>query len=200
CRPLLRDVISSAERAAQLTSQMLAYAGKGGFFVTLVDIGQVITQTLELLRASIPERVELRAEVEPSAPPVKADPAQSLQIVTNLVINGAESIPEGSLGTVTITAAKHSIDRAYSDDGGEIAAGSYIRIQVRDTGSGMDDGVRARIFDPFFTTKFVGRGLGLAAVLGAVGSQKGVIRVDSEPGRGRSFTVLLPAASVEVHQ
>jgi CheY-like chemotaxis protein len=122
------------------------------------------------------------------------------QVMMNLVINAAEAIPEECQGTVYVRAYIQFLNEAAIDSGaGERppAAGTYVTIEVEDTGIGMDEATRARIFEPFFTTKFLGRGLGLAAVLGIIRAHKGTLRVDSTPGRGSRFQVLLAAESAE---
>jgi CheY-like chemotaxis protein len=118
----------------------------------------------------------------------------------NLILNGAEAIGEGNPGAVVIrTETRHldaeEIRREFPND--QLTPGSYAGIEVRDTGSGMDEATKNKIFDPFFTTKFQGRGLGLAAVSGIVRTQKGAIRVYSSPGRGSSFQVLFPAVAAK---
>jgi CheY-like chemotaxis protein len=113
----------------------------------------------------------------------------------NLIINGAEAMGEQN-GTVLVTTGLQQVDEYYlrsMHSGDEMAPGSYVAIQVQDTGSGMDNETIAKIFDPFFTTKFMGRGLGLAAALGIVRSHRGAIKVYSNPGKGSTFKVLFPA-------
>jgi CheY-like chemotaxis protein len=115
----------------------------------------------------------------------------------NVVINGAEAIGEGNLGSVEIkTGLRNLAARDIRDNfaAEALAPGSYVWLEIKDTGSGMDEATKARIFDPFFTTKFTGRGLGLAAVSGIVKANRGAIRVYSTPGRGTSFYILFPAA------
>lgn len=197
-RPMIQDVITSSERAARLTSQMLAYSGKGRFVVERVDISELIRETLPLIQASVPRTVQISVEDGKGCPPVEIDVAQMQQLVMNLVINGAEATPKGQSGSVTIAVSEVSVYNSNLAAAGvahELEAGRYVCIEVRDTGSGMDEATKARIFDPFFTTKFTGRGLGLAAVLGIVRGHKGLIQVDSAPGQGCMFRVLLPAAA-----
>jgi CheY-like chemotaxis protein len=136
-------------------------------------------------------------------PLIKADAGQMQQVMMNLVINAAEAIPEERQGTVWVRAYSQFLDETALDSGaGERppAAGNYVTIEVEDTGIGMDEATRARIFEPFFTTKFLGRGLGLAAVLGIIRAHKGALRVDSTPGRGSRFQVLLAAESGEQNE
>lgn len=194
-RPLAEDIVAASERAAQLTGQMLAYSGRGRFVVQKVDVSDLIRQTVPLIQVSIPRIVELRLDLGHSLPPVEIDVTQIEQLIMNLIINGAEAIPEARPGVVTISSFERLIGESDLETAGGLAAGSYVAIEVRDDGCGMDERTKSRIFDPFFTTKFTGRGLGLAAVLGIVRGHKGRIQVDTIPGRGSAFQVLLPAAA-----
>jgi signal transduction histidine kinase/CheY-like chemotaxis protein len=193
--PLLKDVVAATERAAHLTQQLLAYAGKGRFFIQAVNVSASVKEISQLVRSSIPKNVEMHLDLAEPLPLIEADAAQMQQIIMNLVINAAESIPEGQQGTVTVATRLEELDERYIRQElskGEIEPGSYITLEVRDDGSGMDEATVARIFDPFFTTKFTGRGLGLAAVLGIVRGHKGALRVSSTPGRGSAFKIWLP--------
>ena len=190
-------ILQSGQRAADLTRQLLAYAGKGSFVVQSVDLTGAVREVLGVLRESIPGRVQVEKNLESGLPPVEADPEQIQQIVMNLTLNAAEAIPESSTGTVTLRTRMEEVQR-----GGEpvddlsrtpITPGRYVCLEVRDTGMGMDEATRSRIFDPFFTTKFTGRGLGLAAVGGIVRAHRGAIQIASTPGQGTSFRILFPA-------
>lgn len=195
-RGMLEEALRACERAAELTRQLLAYAGKGRFVVRQVEVSQLISEISRLIHASVPKKIKVDLALAPALAPVEADPAQIRQMVMNLVTNAAEAIGDDP-GLITIsTRLKRVHDRAgrRNDIGDELAPGDYIMIQVRDTGCGMDEQVRPRIFDPFFTTKFVGRGLGLAAVAGIARVQHGGVQVVSEPGTGSTFRVLLPVA------
>jgi len=194
----VREVIAGAERAAYLTRQLLAYSGKGAFTVERIDVGRLIRDMEPLLRASVPETIALQLETPENLPEIEADAEQIRQALMNLVINAAEAIGEHNRGCVHIRTGQHDlgsdeIRRDFSRE--ELIPGSYVAIEVRDTGIGMDESIRSRIFDPFFTTKFLGRGLGLAAVWGIVRAGRGAIRVSSAPGKGSTFQVLLPAAA-----
>jgi two-component system cell cycle sensor histidine kinase/response regulator CckA len=191
---LLRDVLAASERAADLTRQLLAYAGKGRFVIQLVDLCKLVTEVSTLIRASISKKITLVIDVPDDCPLVEADRAQLQQLVMNLVINGGEAIGDEA-GTLTVRVrTEHFTERRVRPrtEGFPINTGDYVRIEVTDTGEGMDAGTRGRIFEPFFTTKFLGRGLGLSAALGIVRGHRGAIGVRSEPGRGTTFTVLLP--------
>ena len=190
-------ICKAAERAAELAQQMLAYSGRGTFSVEPVNLGQFVRQTALLIQASIPKNVTLEFQLAEDVPLIDADLSQLQQLVMNIVINGAEAIgPEG--GSVTIAAKSLAVDQLYCRSlalGETLKPGRYAALEITDTGCGMDKETLARIFDPFFTTKFVGRGLGLAAVLGIVRAHKGAIKIYSEPGNGTTFYVLLPAST-----
>ncbi len=196
-RNMLRDVIAASESAAHLTKQLLAYAGKGKFVLEPVDLSDLVRQIASLIQASIPKNVQLRLELQPRLPCVEADLSQLQQLVMNLVINGAEAVPEDRHGTVLVTTGVQEVDEAYISSTlitGEVEPGSYVTLEVHDTGSGIPADVLAKMFDPFFTTKFTGRGLGLAAVHGIVRGHRGAMRVYSTPGQGTTFKVLFPAS------
>ena len=195
-RGFLEEVMKAAERAADLTRQLLAYAGKGRFVMRTVNLSTLVRDISELIQASIPKVVQLKQYLASPLPGIDADPGQLQQIVMNLVINAAEAIgPEG--GTVTVRTGAINADDAYLSSlspGVSLASGEYVYLEVQDTGAGMDKPTVARIFDPFFTTKFAGRGLGLSAVQGIVQSHKGSLKVYSEPGKGTTFKVFFPAS------
>ncbi len=191
-----RQIVSASQRAADLTRQMLAYAGKGRFVVERIDLSQLVREIEPLIHTSVPRMVAIQLDLASGLPAIEADAAQIQQLVMNLIINGAEAIGEGQAGSVVVRTETRDlnaeeIQREFPSN--HLAPGKYVAIEVRDTGAGMDEETQARIFDPFFTTKFQGRGLGLAAVSGIVRSHKGALRVYSSPGRGTSFQVLLPA-------
>jgi PAS domain S-box-containing protein len=189
---LAQNVLIATEQASHLTRQMLHYSGKGRFLVEPIGLTKQIENIVLLFRSSIPKGVELRLELDANLPPINADAGQIQQLVTNLVLNGAEAI--GSFGVVTISATLQELTGSGHKNlaGNPVPPGTYARLEVRDTGHGIDEVTRARIFDPFFTTKFTGRGLGLAAVLGIVRGHKGGISVSSEPGKGTTFQVFFP--------
>ena len=191
---LLRDVLTASERAADLTRQLLAYAGKGRFVIQPVDCCKLVREVSSLIRASISKKITLVLDVPDDCILVDADRAQVQQLVMNLVINGGEAIGDRA-GTLTVRIrTEHLVERREEPrtEGFPIVSGDYIRVEVSDTGDGMDPETRNRIFEPFFTTKFLGRGLGLSAALGIVRGHRGAIGVRSEPGQGTTFTVLLP--------
>ncbi len=195
-REELGQIELAGQRAAELCRQMLSYAGRSRMEVEAVTINTLVQEMTQLLRVSLPKGVSIAFRLGENLPAVQADPTQIRQVVMNLVINAGEAIGERA-GTITLTSGTLEADREYlslahMDKDSE--PGSYLFLEVSDTGSGMSPETLARIFDPFFTTKFTGRGLGLASVLGIIRSHKGGLRVYSELGVGTSFKVLLPAA------
>jgi len=194
----LENLVGAAERAAELTRQMLAYSGRGKFVNWPISIGDEAREIATLVRASIPKHVRVQFDLEDGAPQVEGDKSQIQQLLMNLVINAAEAIgPEG--GTVRISTHCERLAKTTSGfyPAEDLPAGNYLVLEVHDDGHGMTEATRARIFDPFFTTKFTGRGLGLAAVLGIVRGHRGGITVDSAPGAGTTFRIYLPANEKE---
>jgi PAS domain S-box-containing protein len=193
-RALLSEVVSAGERAADLTRQMLAFAGKGQFVIEPVDLSNVIQEIGELLSATLPKPARLNMQLARHLPPVEADPRQMQQLIFNLVINAGEAIGERP-GMVTIETGVRDVPQGAGPEPpfGRTAPGRYVYAAVQDTGAGMDAATRARIFEPFFSTKFTGRGLGLAAAMGIARAHRGSIRVETEPGNGSRFEVFLPA-------
>jgi PAS domain S-box-containing protein len=191
-----KAICESAERAAKLAQQMLAYSGRGQFVIESLNLSESIRQRTALIESSVPKNVKLVFDLADDLPAIEADASQLQQLVLNLVANGAEAIGE-KRGRVTIATRTQVVDEAYRrtlllDE--HVEAGLYVVLEVSDTGSGMDEETQARIFDPFFTTKFVGRGLGLAAVQGIVRGHKGAIKVDSRAGEGTTLLVFLPVS------
>ena len=193
----LRSAMTASERAADLTRQLLAYAGKGKFVTDAVNLSSLVGEISQLIQTSIPKSVQLRLDLAKDVPNIEADSSQLQQLIMNLVINGAEAIGEGNTGIVLVTTGTQVVDEAYLmttlGPKDEVPEGVYVTLEVHDTGCGMDEETQARIFDPFFTTKFTGRGLGLAAARGIVLGHKGTLKVYSQAGRGSTFKVLLPA-------
>ena len=192
----LDAIVHAGEAAAGLTQRLLAYAGKGQVVTAMVDISGCARDINGLLRAAISKNVELRLALGQDLPAVESDRSLVEQIVTNLVINAAEAIGPETPGLVTVrTAAREIAARTIRSgvNGDFLRAGRFVVIEVQDTGCGMNQETEARIFDPFFTTKFIGRGLGLSAVAGAVKTLAGAIVIETAPGAGATFRVLLPA-------
>ena len=193
---LLDSIIKAGEQAAHLTRQMLAYSGRGKFFLEVLNLSALIPDMSGLVIPSIPKKIALRLDLARDLPAIEADRGQIQQVFMNLVLNAAEAIG-ATEGAITVTTAAQEVSESYVRLHPSLASllpGTYARLEVRDTGCGMEDATMAKIFEPFFSTKFMGRGLGLAAVAGIVRSHRGGIMVNSVPGEGSCFTVLFPVA------
>jgi signal transduction histidine kinase/CheY-like chemotaxis protein len=198
--PHIAIIRDTAFEARMLTKQLLGYAGKGKLLVEPLRVNGVVQSMAQLLRASVSK--DIRLELEPSAEPlaVHGDDTQLRQVLLNLVTNAAEAIGPG-VGTIVIRTGTQDLAENAPEQANFTAVlppGRYAYLEVEDTGHGIAPADRAKIFDPFFTTKFTGRGLGLAAVLGIVKGHDGAVMVDSSPGRGSRFRVLLPAIGAEL--
>ncbi len=188
-------VILSAERAADLTRQLLAYAGKGKFQIAALNLNRLIRDTIGLMQAVLPGAAALQLNLDEQLPLIEADRGQIQQVVMNLFINAVEALGEDG-GSIRITTRFQPITSVNTAQGyivGNLPAGLYVMLQVADSGMGMDHAVLSRIFDPFFSTKPQGHGLGLSATLGIIRTHQGGLQVQSQPGRGTEFTVLFPA-------
>jgi len=193
---LVEQIETAARRAADLCSQMLAYAGKGKLSSGSIDLSHVVRDTTSLLRVSVGKNCRLDLQLAESLPAVLGDVTQLRQIVMNLVINGADAIGERAAGQITVTTFARELDAAFLRTAllkPKLPPGLYVGLEVRDNGCGMAPETIARIFEPFFTTKFAGRGLGLSAVLGIVQSHHGALFVESAPNQGAAFRLFLPA-------
>jgi PAS domain S-box-containing protein len=193
----VEKIVPSIERAADLTRQLLAYAGLGSYFVRHEDMVQIIRDSASLARAALPQNADMALDLRADLPAIQADRNQVQQVLMNLVLNAGEAI-EGRQGAVTIAAGRQTVgqgEEASYVAGAAPAPGDYVYLQVSDTGTGMDAGTLARACEPFFSTRFTGRGLGLPAVLGIVRSHKGGLALRSQPGRGTAVTVLWPVAT-----
>lgn len=192
-RGALEQIATATKRASELARQMLAYAGRASLRREVLDIRGVLRDILPLVRASQPKRVEFVVDAMDQPLWVEADPAQISQVALNLLTNAAEAIGDAP-GRVRLHAALVATAPIEAHESESAHLGPWIRISVEDSGAGVSPEVQARMFDPFFTTKSAGRGLGLSAVRGIIGSTGGVLRLTSTPGQGARFDVYLPAA------
>jgi PAS domain S-box-containing protein len=183
---------STAQRAAGLTRQLLAFGRQQVLQNRVIDLGVVVRNLAPMLRRVIREDIELLIEGGGATCHVEADPVQLEQVVINLVVNARDAMP--AAGRITIEVAGIDLDAPMRGRRIGAAPGRYVSLRVADTGIGMEAATLARIFEPFFTTKDVGRGtgLGLATVYGVVTQSNGDIQVESTPGHGTTFTVYLP--------
>jgi PAS domain S-box-containing protein len=192
----LDRIRSASNYAVALTDQILTYAGRSSLDVAVIDLSKVVTEMLDLLRASISPKCHLELCPGVDLPPIEGDETQIRQVVMNLVTNACESLGETG-GTITLRTGHMHADASYLAETHGVAdpsEGDYAFIEVADTGPGIDAPNQSRVFEPFFSTKFSGRGLGLAAVHGIVNAHQGVIRLDSDPDRDTRFRVLLPSS------
>jgi PAS domain S-box-containing protein len=189
---MLQRIEAAVASGKRLTQQILGYARLGTYDVRPLDLNRLAAQTLETFGRTRKE-VTIETDLAAGLPPVEADEGQLTQVILNLCVNAAEAMPDGGRMTVATAAATHGQIRGaiYTP-----RPGRYVRLSVADSGCGMDAQTRQRVFEPFFTTKAMGRGtgLGLASVFGIVKAHRGYIEVESEPGRGSTFHVFLPAA------
>jgi two-component system cell cycle sensor histidine kinase/response regulator CckA len=196
-RAHLETAADAARSAADLTRQMLAYAGRGRFVMESIDLSALVVENLAMLRTVVPHTVSLITHLDPALPPIEADRGQMLQVVMNLITNAAEAIGDRD-GRVIVTTGVQDCDADYLRQGRveeTPSPGRYVYLEVADTGCGMDEAVLERIFEPFFSTKFTGRGLGMAAVLGIVRGHHGTILLSSRVGQGSTVRVLFPAVT-----
>ena len=192
-----REIQQAADRAASLTHQLLAFGRKQTLQPRILDINIIVRGLQTMLRRVVAENVELVISTATGLGHVKADPIQIEQVLLNLVVNARDAMPSG--GRLTISTERVNVSHDMERDETLVRSGPYIALCVRDTGTGMDAATRARIFEPFFTTKEVGKGtgLGLATVYGIIKQSNGHIEVESEPGAGSTFRVLLPQVDSE---
>jgi PAS domain S-box-containing protein len=192
--PVLRTVEQAAQRAADLTRQLLAYAGKGRLSVEPLCLSDLVMDVAQLVDMSIAPTAEVVFDLPPGTPRIEGDATQIRQVAMNLLTNASDAL-EGRPGRIRVRTGVFHADREYLESSfvpSHEPAGDYAFLEVADNGIGMDQQTLTRIFDPFFTTKFTGRGLGLAAALGIIRGHRGAIKVSSQPGKGTTIRVLFP--------
>jgi two-component system cell cycle sensor histidine kinase/response regulator CckA len=192
----LEQIEHAAERAADLTRQLLAFSRKQIMRPRAIDVGAIIGGLLSMLRRVLGERIEIRCDVPPGLPLILADQTSVEQVIMNLTLNARDAMPEG--GVISLGAGEAEVTTVSRALPLDAATGSYTYIEVADTGVGMDEATRARIIEPFFTTKPVnkGTGMGLATVYGITRQHNGWIDVQTTPGKGSTFRVYFPATDL----
>lgn len=188
----LKGIQENAERAANLTRQLLSFARKQVVEPQNVNLNELIVRSEKMIRPLLGEEIQLTINLAPDVGWVKADPNQLEQVVLNLVLNARDAMPQG--GHLTLQTANVSLEPQANGRGDEAPPGDYVMLLLKDTGSGMSEEVKAHLFEPFFTTKVRGKGtgLGLAICFGIIKQSEGYIRVESEVGRGATFRIYLP--------
>ncbi len=197
--PLLEEVEKGVTKAAELTKQLLDYAGQSRIRTREIALNSFLQDMAKLLQSFVPKGVNLHWNLVEDLPRVNADPDLLRQVVTSLATNAADSlkVQKGAIHirTRTVFVDNPALFSPYAHENAE--PGLFVVLEIADTGCGMSEEMLPRIFDPFFSTKFLGRGLGLAAVLGIVRQHRGLIKVHSQKDQGTTFQILLPCSSVE---
>jgi PAS domain S-box-containing protein len=193
----LLEIQKAAQRAAALTRQLLAFSRKQVLEPKVLDFNEVVANIEKMLRRLIGEDIQLITVLDERIPRVKVDPGQIEQVIVNLAVNARDAMPSG--GKLIIETGSEELDQNYVRTRPDARAGPHVMLAVSDTGQGMDAQTLSQIFEPFFTTKESGKGtgLGLATVHGIVRQSGGHVMVYSEPGRGTTFKIYLPAHSEE---
>jgi two-component system cell cycle sensor histidine kinase/response regulator CckA len=189
----LKQISSASERATNLTRQLMTFSRKQTMAPQVLDLGEVINNMAYLLRRVIGEAIAQQLNFSPNLPPIQADPGMMEQIIMNLTINARDAMKQG--GTLTIATKSVEIDEEYVRRNPEAQVGRCVCLSISDTGVGMDPQTLGKIFEPFFTTKESGTGLGLSTVYGIVKQHQGWIEASSEPGKGSTFKIFLPAVA-----
>jgi two-component system, cell cycle sensor histidine kinase and response regulator CckA len=196
----VRQILSAAQRSANLTRQLLAFARRQVASPIPLDLNQALQSMQKVLMRLIGEDITLRLHTQERLWAVKMDPSQLDQILANLTTNARDAIE--NVGTIVIGTENIVVDQAYAGAHAEAAPGEYVAISFSDTGKGMDEATKARLFEPFFTTKPKdrGTGLGLATIFGIVRQNNGFITVSSVVGQGTTFKLFLPRFHGEAEQ
>jgi CheY-like chemotaxis protein len=184
----------AADRGAELTARLLAFARKQPLQPTNTDANATVTEVAKLLRPTLGEHIDIEWKLEKNAWPALVDPAQLVTALLNLAVNARDAMPDG--GKLTLETGNAYLDETYAKAHNEVSAGPYVLFAVSDTGSGIPADIREKVFEPFFTTKGIGKGtgLGLSMVFGFVKQSGGHIKLYSETGQGTTFKIYLPRA------
>jgi signal transduction histidine kinase len=190
------EISRAADRAADLTQQLLAYSRQQILQQEAVDLNVLAQETFRMLERVIGENVEVHSAYDDQLQTIVVDRGQISQVILNLAINARDAMPRG--GTLLVQTRGVDLDPEYSLEHPGVTPGRYVMLEIADTGIGMDAETRERVFDPYFTTKETGTGLGLATVYGIVRQSGGHIWLYSEPGIGTTFKVYFPVADAAV--
>jgi PAS domain S-box-containing protein len=193
-RTAVTSALAAAERGAELTSRLLAFARRQPLAPTSFDLNERVESMHDMLQRTLGETIDLRCHLAPDLKPAHADPSQVESALLNLALNARDAMPDG--GRLTVETANARLDELSFAAGEEVASGDYVMLAVSDTGTGMSPEVLRRAVEPFFTTKEVGRGsgLGLSMIYGFARQSGGYLKLYSEPGRGTTVRLYLPTA------
>ncbi len=191
----LNTIIKSAKKAGSLSQQLLAFARGGKYNPQIINLNDIVIETISLNKRILPEGVQLIKEIEPELMSIKADCTQIGQVITNLCINSIEAI--NKKGKIIIKTQNITVDEKFIKSDASLQAGNYVYLSVEDNGIGMDKEILSKVFEPFFSTKFTGRGLGLSATYGIIKNHGGNIIIKSEVGVGTICKIFLPAIELK---
>ncbi|MFC1558656.1 PAS domain S-box protein [candidate division KSB1 bacterium] len=191
-------ILSNAERASDLTRQLLGFARGGKYNPVIININETIKETVGVSEKIFEKSIKVKYKLDKNINNIEADKSQINQVLTNIIINAKDAMPKG--GELILKTENVSIDSKYAKIYTGFKEGDYIKISITDTGIGMSKSVMDRIFEPFYTTKgnSKGTGLGLATVYGIIKNHNGYINCSSKPGKGTSFTIYLPVSEKEI--
>lgn len=194
----VEQAFKATRRAADLTGNLLAYAGHSPSRIVAIELNALIQENLLFFRTALPKNVRLTAHTVPNLPLIDGDQGQVQQLLMNLLINAAEATSSSGGEVIITTTLRHVTERdrycwLYTNQ--PLTPGVHVILEIRDNGCGMDADTLAKIFDPFFTTKLTGRGLGLASVLGIIRGHRAGLSVESTPGSGTTFRILFPIST-----
>jgi len=200
-RECLEEIQSASSRAKDVVRQLLGFARKSVFQLVSVQISPIINESLKLIRASIPATIEIRRNLSCKSDTVMADSSQINLVLLNLCANAKNAMQEEG-GVLEVKLENTSLDETSATRYEDLSPGNYLKLTVRDSGTGIDPKIIDRIFDPYFTTTSLaeGTGMGLAVVHGIVKNHNGAITVASEPGKGTVFEILFPLTEAEAEQ
>ena len=195
----LSTIFKNAERAKDLVSQILLFSRRGQTEKKVSDLRPIVRDVLWFARSTLPKTVFIKDEISAASTPVICDPSQMHQVLVNLCVNAGQAIPD--IGEIKVTLENVELESVECVDGVKLS-GRLVRFAITDNGMGMDPETLSHIFEPFFTTKAVGKGtgLGLSTVFGIIRDHDGGISVSSEPGKGTTFEILLPAAKDKIEE
>jgi two-component system, cell cycle sensor histidine kinase and response regulator CckA len=190
----INETVAAATKGAGVISQLLAFSRRQTMRLEAMDLNDVVKETAKLLKHLLREDIQLRLDMDANLGGIKADPVQITQVILNLAVNARDAMPQGGLLEIAARNWNFEAGDGFATAHPHLPAGNYVRVTVRDTGTGIDEPAKAHVFEPFFTTKEIGKGtgLGLSTVYGIVTQSKGHIEFDSVVGEGTTFSLYFP--------